>query len=335
MKIDRSNYEEFMADYLDGNLKGDALQALEDFLEKNPGLSPDQELSRKYYLTPEEQDLEKNNLLRSYDDIPQINSQNFEELQRKLLVFADSNANYKKMLALYKEMHFKPDTAIVFHSKSGLFRQRVPRTLYYSVAGLAAAAVVLFMLVTGRNNPQHPDHRQSAIVNNSREKTPESSTLDKVQEEKKPEKIIRSSFIKETSPAGNAPVQLATFDTSDERKQEKVVIARLQPIGPEIPEMVLPPTPGLKIRSFQKENEETQGVKKIVGKVEEQYYAIKSSKLSLAWQAVHAGITGINKMTENDIELHTTTDQKGKVTEFALGNGKFEITKKIKKNEQN
>ena len=61
----------------------------------------------------------------------------------------------------------------------------------------------------------------------------------------------------------------------------------------------------------------------------------EESKLSLAWQAVHAGITGINKMTENDIELHTTTDQKGKVTEFALGNGKFEITKKIKKNEQN
>jgi hypothetical protein len=159
MQIDRSNYEIWIIDWLDGNLSGLQVEQLEQFLYVNPDLYEELEDLKTFIIKPSSKSFpQKEQLKRSSSD---ISSAQFEYLciaslendlnrdqQSEMMEIIGSDPKKKRSYELLKKIRLVPGTDIYKHSKKLLKRTLAQKVIRLTVVGLAVAATVTIIILT-------------------------------------------------------------------------------------------------------------------------------------------------------------------------------------------
>lgn len=179
MKPDRTNYEIWFIDYLDGNLDEHAVAGLFKFLEENPDLKEEfGELSGYSLVPPDIVFNQKDMLKKSFQD---LSDEQFDYLciaraendlgagqEEELNEIITSDPSKADRYSLISRLKLKPPD-VEYKYKYRLRKLTVARKIIrYSIIGLSAAASVLVLFTVIRNNPVAvPDLQVTEVVNDT------------------------------------------------------------------------------------------------------------------------------------------------------------------------
>jgi hypothetical protein len=156
--INRLNYEEFVIDYLDGNLHHEELECLLSFLNNNPDIKEEvNELNQVNVVADSEvfinKDSIKKSVIVSYEGIDEDHYEDHFIAYRehdlthnqinKLESFIKLNPQLKNEFITHGKLKIYPDINIVFAPKNKLKKRQIPISYWYS-----AAAMVVIMLTS-------------------------------------------------------------------------------------------------------------------------------------------------------------------------------------------
>ena len=173
MNINRNNYETFIIDYFDGNLKPDKVSELMGFLEKNPDIKEEFSGYEIVEFAPDDEIKfgEKIKLKKEIVyDVNKINEKNYEDyfiakLENDLTEnettylenFLITNPHLNSQYQLFLKTKLQADKNIIFENKSSLkkyvFTVSTRKILYYSVSIAASILIVwgIFFLQNTNN----------------------------------------------------------------------------------------------------------------------------------------------------------------------------------------
>ena len=173
MNINRNNYETFIIDYFDGNLKPDKVSELMGFLEKNPDIKEEFSGYEIVEFAPDDEIKfgEKIKLKKEIVyDVNKINETNYEDyfiakLENDLTEnettylenFLITNPHLNSQYQLFLKTKLQADKNIIFENKSSLkkyvFTVSTRKILYYSVSIAASILIVwgIFFLQNTNN----------------------------------------------------------------------------------------------------------------------------------------------------------------------------------------
>jgi len=158
MKIDLNNYEEWMMDYLDGNLDDQQSKEMEAFLLKNPHIADELEDLPHFQLEKNETNCLDSSLKSSllFQESENINSENFENHfaayyendleepeQKELKEFLEKNPFLGKEFEDFELLKLQADTSIQFPDKNKLFKAEKKTIPLWFWSGLAAAILII------------------------------------------------------------------------------------------------------------------------------------------------------------------------------------------------
>ena len=157
MKPDRTNYEIWLIDYLDGNLDTGQTNDLMAFLEENPDIKEEFYDLTKYNIRPAENAWpNKNNLKRSLSEISQsqfeylcvaaLENDLSDPQAAELEEIITGNPEKRKTFELFRKLKLAAPE-ILYAKKHKLRKLTIPqRIIQLSIIGLSAAAVVAIMI---------------------------------------------------------------------------------------------------------------------------------------------------------------------------------------------
>jgi hypothetical protein len=165
MEIDRSNYEIWLIDWLDGNLDDSQVARVVLFLDENPDIREEfYELSKARIQSPDELFVRKSGLLKTPEQMPE---QQFEHLciaslendlspfqKEELTAIINSDARKKSIFELYQKTRLIPHE-IIYPGKAKLLRRSIYPVIYrFSVIGLSAAAIIALVITPLVRSPR-------------------------------------------------------------------------------------------------------------------------------------------------------------------------------------
>ncbi len=159
MQIDRSNYEIWLIDWLDGNLSERQVEQLQLFLSENPDIKEEcNELTTLRLFPVAKSFLHKNHLKKTTTD---ISGSQFEYLcvaflendlsanqQTELKESIEQDLDKKKSFELIQKIKITP-AGVVYKHKNQLIRRTVAQNIIrLSFIGLSAAAIITIAIVS-------------------------------------------------------------------------------------------------------------------------------------------------------------------------------------------
>ncbi len=352
MKIDRSNYESFLLDFLDGNLSEEDRQSVAQFLAANPDLADEfSEAKEMQALRVDLPSIDKSNLYKSFADLTELSDNQFEELcvayhegdlepsmMKELERLIRFDASRKALFELHRQLHVTPDLGLFFPGKQQLRKPRIiplRRILYLGSTGIAA--VLTGILVFRFVSKPAEDLPADTVLNAPR--------IAHIEAEKQlplnpvaPETKVSASRVNLSK--ANAPVQkLAALDTSQKGTPGTVILAELTPVPAQIEPVSAGTMDELSQISSMPPNIPDNKPSLPASIQKANSYAISKTRIinreTLFWTAVQAGVKGFNTLTENDLALDTEQNKKGQITGLKIYAENFEFQRKFKKNNQN
>lgn len=166
MKINRTNYEAFLIDYLDGNVSPKLKDEIDLFMSENPDIAEEFSSIADIQLeAPIISYSNKQGLKRDYTNDPQLldeacvtylENDMSEKEQRSFEDFIVDDSVARKTLETYQKCKFTANTNIVFSNKT-ILKRTDTKTILLRVG---AAAAIISGLFIGLNQllPQHPEH---------------------------------------------------------------------------------------------------------------------------------------------------------------------------------
>lgn len=165
MRIDRSNYEIWLIDWLDGNLSDLQVEQLQHFLNENPDLKEEFDELWGFRLTPSGKSYpQKNKLMRTTAN---LSGSQFEYLA---VAHLENDLSAEHLTELNDAMRDDPDKKMTFELiqkiklsssdikykyKSRLTRRTITqKVIWLSLVGLSAAAIITIALVTYFSKPE-------------------------------------------------------------------------------------------------------------------------------------------------------------------------------------
>ena len=180
MRITTENYEEFVLDYLEGNLDPETRKELEAFFAEYPRLSPDEEGLSGFRLQPEAlpmtgkealhkslydttEGLEEAAIALSEGDLSKEEAAGFQQ-------WLENHAEAEEMVNQFSSLKLQPNTQIVFPDKANLKRKSRVLPIWWSVAAAAVLALGIFLFypekdgtVQQLSNPEVAEAPVSAV----------------------------------------------------------------------------------------------------------------------------------------------------------------------------
>jgi len=177
MQIDRSNYEMWLIDWLDGNLDESQVAGLLSFLNENPDIQQEfYEMSNFSVKASDDSYNQKASLKKTPQ---QINESQFEYLciawlendlsplqKEEIKEITDKDAQKKRIFELIQKSKLIPDEIIYLNKKSLLKRSIPPVIIRLSVLGLSAAAIIGLVITFYFTSPRSSNTKtkETAIV---------------------------------------------------------------------------------------------------------------------------------------------------------------------------
>ncbi|GET32701.1 hypothetical protein PbJCM13498_15640 [Prolixibacter bellariivorans] len=186
MKITTENYEEFVLDYLEGELDPETRKMLEAFFREHPRLAPDEEGISSLRLQPEELSMKgKNSLHKSVFDTPEgleeaaialsegdLSNEEVAAFQTWL----ENHAEAEETVSQFARLKLQPDASIVFPNKAKLKRKTRVLPIWWSVAAAAVLTLGMFLFYpekdgTVQQSP-NPKVAEAPVTDSEREAVP-------------------------------------------------------------------------------------------------------------------------------------------------------------------
>jgi len=339
-RINRHNYETFFLDYIEGSLDHDLINELEQFLLLNPDLKeeldkladyekPEPDIikyTKKYNLKVTDinlsEPINKDNIHTYFIALYEKDLKN--EQISELNSYINSNSQLEKTNKLFENIHLKPDKSIKFKHKQNLYVRTINKLdikhLLYIISS-AAAVIILFLLFYPARNIQSLntyvqtkiETKNSIIQPLTKEKEIQYNSIAEINIKKK-KTAIKSQVL--SVEVINDPV-LSSRGNSNLEKINRIpfkgftinsknqILACINTSSPAIEEINEKETHRLSLHNPIDYNHD--------------------KKINY-WELIKAASNTINKITTDDLISFEFTD-KGKLTEFALKNDIFKISK--------
>ncbi|AHW61768.1 hypothetical protein SAMN05444285_103141 [Draconibacterium orientale] len=181
-EINRTNYEAYFIDYLEGNLAEGMIDSFIAFLKANPDLKQELELYEPISLEPEKVSFNKKSELykskfdnnEAFDNaaIALLEGDLNEPEKQEFETYLASHPEKEKEATAFQNTKLKADESIVFADKKKLYKKAPGKTILLWTSRVAAVLIlgfVVFNLVNRNNAVQENLSQQIAEV----EKTPQ------------------------------------------------------------------------------------------------------------------------------------------------------------------
>jgi hypothetical protein len=351
MKIDRTNYEEWLQDWLDDNLTGPEADQLNAFLEVNPDIKAEFEGISSLKLNPEEPFFSKaDRLKKNVKDIP--------DSQFEILCAAyfenDLSDNQKSEVdemikADRRKLEIFKSISVVrlklprcsFPDKQLLLKKEPSGRIFRLVfAGLSAAAIIALIILSGVL--RHYGPKQEELIAN--EITPADSQQNEIKQEIPyvSELKQRSGEVPESkvNVAGLQERDTADYKSSDDYDpgREPVIIAKAEiiPIEPltVAAQAELAPA-NLRnpvIENFDYRTNTGKFISRVFRKEIMKEEQPSESPLH-AYEIAEAGIKGMNRLLGWDMAITRNTDGNGEIRSVYFNSRIISFKTPVKKNE--
>ncbi|HLN20823.1 MAG TPA: hypothetical protein VK213_07020 [Bacteroidales bacterium] len=339
--IDRSNYELWLADWLDNRLTTSQVIELNAFLDSNPDLKEEFESFSTVRLEPvQPRYVAKGKLRKSVDDISACQFEllcaaytenDLDEIQlAEFKEMLESDASRKKILEKITRARLTPP-ATVYPRKGRLRHHSIGRSLFIKAVISAAAAIIAVVVITGilRQNrvlPQQANLNLADTIYIMRN-LPVISDKDS----KKSENIII---------AVNNPVK-----TSSPVSEEPAIHYISEPVPAQVDHLryytaAWPQPENLASSSLTEVTVISDDYRSRFGKVFAMTFREKLLKRDdyddtplKGYELAEAGITGLNKLLGWEMALTANNDEKGELRSLSFNSRTIKFNTPVRKNE--
>jgi len=344
MAIHKNNIEAYLLDYLEGNLDPLLTAELMAFLAENPGYEnwlPDYGRFIGQATGPTFDG--KSLLKKNFCDIPAISGDNFDEFciaasedllqESDIARLKDHLSRYpekEKDYLLYQRLKLKADTRVIYPDKGGLKKpvMRHIRLRYMRYAFIAAASIALILMLVSRKSTVTINTGPLPYTGIAADRPVMTSPVLQNTEVPEAEQVIRSRKNPPAIHEGTTDIRGHLAVSSDDYKLQPLVA--LKPLrdarihqgqyGPPMRRFAVPVSNTVKSGSRQASNtsaDEELSALKFVGSV--------MKRLNF-WKAAETAITGFNYLTESQLSLSKTMDNKGNLTGLSLNTEEYIIS---------
>lgn len=352
MKIDQHNYETYLLDYIEGRLDQLTIAELEGFLSNHPELKNELESFEEIPVTPEKIVFTQKKTLKKFAfNTTIIVDKNFEDFCvafgehllsskkiNELFSYIEQHKHLKKEFDLYKEIHLFPQK-IIFDQKQNLYRKTIPSPLTKPIvrwsslaAGILAIAGIYSLFI---ENNKSIKNQISFNVNVEYEILPKTSiiakselTTDKNKLHNPKINIINNNLPNKQLTDTNLIDTLT--NQSAKRSEEIAYIPTIAITNIDNP-IDLSSAINLDYNAYYTVEEKFKKqtlLKSFATKLSRNINLLKNSrgKISLI-KVAQLGLTGINQLTNSNMQLSEKTDATGNVTALSFESGLFEYHK--------
>jgi hypothetical protein len=164
MQIDRSNYEIWLIDWLDGNLNDFQIEQLQHFLSENPDLKEESDEVTMFRLNAAGKSFpHKNQLKRTVADLSLSQLEylsvayleddlSYEE-KKELLEIVERDQEKKISFELIQKMRLLPGKISFNHKSRILKRTLAQNVIRWSLVGLSTAAIITLVIISSVSKP--------------------------------------------------------------------------------------------------------------------------------------------------------------------------------------
>jgi hypothetical protein len=363
MQIDRSNYEIWLIDWLDGNLSEFQVEQLQAFLNENPDIREEHSELTTFRLNPSAKSFtHKDHLKKKVEEISELQ---FEYLcvaflekdlssdqQSELKEIINLDPEKKKSFELIQKMKLFPDD-VSYKQKKRLFRRTIfQKTLRLSYIGLAAAAMIALALITyiliPRKLPVKTDNTtQNITVINPIKKPAGELVSDNVSTGKKDLPLKRQNnklltVSQKTPPAITEPVKdsllqiveaVRSTDNLPTLLKKAPVSYQIDLKGNTIPNNLIAFQPTFKIPVY---DDDRSKLNRFISKTfREKILKEKSAKDTplKGYEIAEAGVTGLNKLLGWEMALDKRNGENGELQSVYFSSKLLKFNAPVKKSE--
>ncbi len=362
MKPDRSNYEIWFIDWLDGKLTGPETDLLKSFLEENPDLKEELKDLELISLAPPESDFGfKEDLFRTTGD---LSDSQFDYLcisnlenditpvqKTELGEMISNDEQRRRRFDQYQKIRLRP-TAEVFRRKSSVKKltiaQRYTRLAFIGLSAAAAILLIVISVFSARRGNYIPEN---SIVQNV--------TIDTIYLQPQSPVLRNRETISVAEPKVTSVVaaaekissgDIALQKTTDSVNNQVQISALNEPERYEPLAMVTVSTPseltvsGSKnsflIRTYRPKyvpdflEDNRSNVDRFVARFFHKQImrdTIMPERPVERFELASAGITGINKLLGWEMALHKNTDDKGEVKSYVFTSSLLKFNAPVKR----
>jgi hypothetical protein len=164
MQIDRSNYEIWLIDWLDGNLNDFQIEQLRHFLTENPDLKEESEEVTMFRLNPAGRSYPHKNGLKKtaselslsqfeYLSVAYLEDDLSSEEKIELLESIENDQEKKISFELILKMRLSPGNLSYKHKNRLIKRTFAQNALRWSLIALSSAAIITIVMITSVSKP--------------------------------------------------------------------------------------------------------------------------------------------------------------------------------------
>jgi hypothetical protein len=347
MTINRSNFEAYLLDYLEGILDPLLTADLMAFLAENPEFEkylPDYDGSLS--LSDDLLYSRKDRLKKELSDLPEITPGNFDEFciascegmlnvrdSDRLLAYISLHPEKQHDYELYQKLKLFPDHALQYGDKNRLKKRtgNVSLRYLYIAASIAASLILLFLLVFRK--PAGPVLTETLPVRPAVQENPvQTPGATPAAPHVRSESAIKAEAEKKQQKYRILP------ETIHPPAVESNVYGRTEPAL-----AIIKPVAGLQVAAAHQPPPLTayltaeKGI--LQNRKQEQVLTSDSfadsglgrllSRIDF-WRTAESAIAGFNYLTESQLSVDRITDESGNITNLQIRNESYVISRKIK-----
>ncbi|PKP26800.1 MAG: hypothetical protein CVU06_03295 [Bacteroidetes bacterium HGW-Bacteroidetes-22] len=347
MKITLNNFEAFLLDHLEGHLDAAQTTLLMSFLADHPELEVDLELSpvlsdagiTHHFVSPEK--------LKKADSAvaatSSFNAENYEssfaafyegdfnaEKKAALYHFLNQNPQLKPEFEIYGKLRTEPDLSVVYPDKKSLKHHRVIPIYYirWLAPGAVAAVIALFLLFNTNpaNDSFSPIQSPLVAIADQPATSDSKQPITVAHQQSVPSQVVRKTGVLSRSEMNAQPVKRSheVIALLKPLKVNKIEVADNQPYKlDEGSRYYTSLYTDIRLRDqirFQEEID-AQANQTIYGDAK----AIADKHKFDLWALARLGVKGFNFLTNSDVDFVKARNEKGEVTDYAIGGDAIRI----------
>ena len=359
MQIDRSNYEIWLIDWLDGNLTDSEVERLQFFLKENPDLKEEFDETANLRLDPSEKLFpHKDNLKKT---IANLSESQFEYLcvaflendltagqQSEFKESIEHDKKSKPVFEFIQKMKLSPVGIPYKHKNRLLRRTAAQKVIQFSLAGLSAAAILAFVLINYLSVPRAlPVRSEKSAQNIVADSNIQEPIVEKVVVEMKPvnenitqEKqdnnqiVISEKSSASLSGSGLSQDSLKIFDDFPRMTLKKIPVPAKVDLnsGPTQNSLIAFNSPVV----VQEYDDGRSKLSKFLAKTFRERLLkeneAKDSPLKV-YEIAEAGVSGLNKLFGWEMELDKRNDENGELKSVYFSSKMLKFNAPVKKSE--
>ncbi len=343
--INRNNYEEYILDFIEGNLSYSIENLFMSFLDQNPDIKAEIELYEEETISQDDLVYKNKSVLQKEDLLSGVASSNFDQLciariendltkkeASDFEQYIQKDAKKQKEFELYQLTKIKADKSIEFDGKYALRRTEKGffRRNYFAIVSAAASVIILISLYVfvPKNNTNEIKAPIAKVTESASKVEQEKAAVEEtdvaeLQEEKKSDDSLQRLTVIQISEEKNEQTVEAQEIIMDQKEYSS--LAQLEPIKVEY--------------NFAQDNKQVDivdiktDIEIVQTNSQEEYISLKTYLASRVNKRVlnkkdknklqffdiaQAGVEGINKLTGGKMTLERVYDEKGiaQKTEF-------------------